>query len=60
MADKRYALHDRMDTPAARWPIHMVRTCGIVMSKVKMACFPAGDAAVRQSDEPQQALDFDA
>jgi hypothetical protein len=35
MAEKRYALHETTETPAAWWPTHMVRTCGTVMSMVK-------------------------
>src|SRR2546425_912211 len=35
IAERRYALHETTETPAAWWPIHIVRTCGIVMSMVK-------------------------
>src|SRR5688572_29926861 len=34
-ADRRYALHDHTETPAASWPIQMVRTCGTVIGSVK-------------------------
>ncbi len=30
------ALHDQTETPAATWPTQTVRTCGTVMSMVKI------------------------
>src|SRR6185295_16454312 len=35
-ADRRYALHDHTETPAACRPTHIVRTWGTVMSRVKL------------------------
>ncbi len=36
MAETRYALHDRIETPDAWWPTHMAHTWGMVMTIVNM------------------------
>src|SRR6187455_3059229 len=53
-ADRRYALQDMTETPAAWWPTHMVRTCGTVISMVKIDMNPR--TRLKCDSEPEESL----
>ncbi|SRR6266704_735972 len=37
----KYAVHENRETPAARRPTHIVKTCGIVITKLKIDALPS-------------------
>ena len=37
----KYAVHEKTETPAARRPTHIVKTCGIVITKLKIDALPS-------------------
>jgi hypothetical protein len=37
----KYAIHENRETPAARRPTHIVKTCGIVITKLKIDALPS-------------------
>jgi hypothetical protein len=40
-AATKYAHHETRDTPAARPPTHMFKTCGMVITSVKIDALPS-------------------
>jgi hypothetical protein len=56
-AATKYADHETRDTPPARRPTHMFKTCGMVITSVKIDALPSTDSVdcrivlvVKQSD----------
>src|SRR6266480_6367300 len=54
-AESRYALHEATETPAAWWPSQIVRTCGMVISRVNTDMPPRSRRSVESCSAAEAA-----